>query len=74
MMVMMMMMMMMVMMMMMMMMVMMMMMMMIMMMMMMMMMLAHCWRPPRGRERAQRDSAFKLIAIHLAEIQNWGRC
>ena len=32
------------------------------------------WRPPCGGERAQRDSALKLIAIHLAEIQNWGKC
>ena len=43
-------------------------------MMMMMMMLAHGWRPPRGGERAQRDSAPTLMGIHLAEIQNWGRC
>ena len=41
---------------------------------MMMLMLAHGWRPPRGGERAQRDSALKLIAIHLVEFQNWGRC
>ena len=32
--------------------------------------LAHAWRPPRGCERAQRDSALELIAIHLTEIQN----
>ena len=43
-------------------------------MMMKMMMMGHGWRPPRGGERAQRDSALNLIAIHLAEIQNWGRC
>ena len=36
--------------------------------------LAHGWKPPRDGERVQRDSALKLIAIHLAEIQNWGRC
>ena len=38
------------------------------------MMIAHGWRPPRGGEREQRDSALQLIAIHLADIQNWGRC
>ena len=43
------------------------------MMMMMMMMLAHGWRPPRGGERAQRDTAPKAIVIDFAEIQNWGR-
>ena len=32
------------------------------------------WRPPRGGERAQRDTAPKLIVIEFAEIQNWGRC
>ena len=55
-----------------------MMMMMIMMMMMMMMMmtmvvlmmLAHGLRPPRGGDRAQRDTVLKLIAIHFTEIQN----
>ena len=36
--------------------------------------LAHGWRPPRGGKRAQRDSALKLIVIHFAKIQNWGRC
>ena len=41
---------------------------------MMMMMLAHGWRPPCGGERAQRDTAPKLIVIDFAEIQNWGRC
>ena len=45
-----------------------------MMMVMMMMMLAHGWRLPRGGKRAQRDSALKLIVIHFAKIQNWGRC
>ena len=45
-----------------------------MMVMVMMMMLAHDWRPPRGGKRAQRDSALKLIVIHSAKIQNWGRC
>ena len=30
--------------------------------------------PPRGCELAQRDSALKLIVIHFAKIQNWGRC
>ena len=39
-----------------------------------MLMLSHAWRPPRGFERVQRDSAPKLIAIHFVEIQNWGRC
>ena len=43
-------------------------------MMMMMMMIAHGWRPPSGGERPKRDSALKLIVIHFAEIQNWGRC
>ena len=38
------------------------------------MMLAHGWRPLRGGERAQRDTAFKLVVIHIEEIQNWGRC
>ena len=38
------------------------------------MMLAHGWRPPCVGERRQRDSALKLIVIHLAEIQNCGRC
>ena len=33
--------------------------------------LFHGWRPRCG-ERAQRDCALKLIAIHLAEIQNLG--
>ena len=50
------------------------MMMMMIMMIMMMMMLAHGWRPPRGGKRAQRDTALKLIVIHFAKIQNWGRC
>ena len=36
--------------------------------------LAHGWRPPRGGKRAQRDSALKLIVIHFAKFQNWGRC
>ena len=31
-------------------------------------------RPPRGDKRAQRDTVLKLIAIHFAKIQNWGRC
>ena len=44
------------------------------MMMMMMMMMASSWRPPRGGERAQRDTAPKLIVIDFVEIQNWGRC
>ena len=38
------------------------------------MMLTHDLRPPRGGELAQRDTALKLIAIHLAELQNWGMC
>ena len=42
--------------------------------MMMMGVLARGWRPPRGGKRAQRDSALKLIVIHFAKIQNWGRC
>ena len=50
------------------------MMMMIMVVVMMMILPAHCWRPPHDGEWAQRDSAPKLIAIHLAEIQDWGRC
>ena len=29
---------------------------------------------PRGGERAQSDTAPKLIVIDFAEIQNWGRC
>ena len=37
-----------------------------------------CYRmvgdPPRGDERPQRDTALKVISIHLAEIKNWGRC
>ena len=36
--------------------------------------LAHGWRPPRGGERAQRDTAPKVIVAVFAEIQNWGRC
>ena len=36
--------------------------------------LGHGWRPPRGGERAQRDTAPKLIVIHFAKIQNWGGC
>ena len=39
-----------------------------------MLILAHGWRPPRGGKRAQRDSVLKLIVIHFAKIQNWGRC
>ena len=49
-------------------------MMMIIMMMMIMMMMTSQWLGrPRGGERTQRDPALKLIAIQLAEIQNWGR-
>ena len=40
---------------------------------MMIMMLDHGWRP-HGCKQAQRDTALKLIVIHFAEIQNWGRC
>ena len=36
--------------------------------------LADGWRPPRGGERAQRDTAPKLIVIDFAAIQNWGTC
>ena len=35
--------------------------------------LSHGWRPPCGGERAQRDTAPKVIVIDFAEIQNWGR-
>ena len=45
-----------------------------MLMMMMMMMQARGWGSPRGGKRAQRDTALKLIVIHFAKIQNWGRC
>ena len=45
-----------------------------MMMMVMIKVLAHGWIPPRGAKRAQRDAALKLIVIHFAKIQNWGRC
>ena len=44
-----------------------------MMIMMMIMMLGHGWRPPRGGEQAQRDTAPKMIVIDFAEIQNRGR-
>ena len=47
---------------------------MMMMTMMMILMIKTGWRPLRGNEHAQRDTALKLIAIHLAEIENWGRC
>ena len=36
--------------------------------------LPHGWRPPRVDERAQGNTAFKLIEIHFAENQNRGKC
>ena len=38
------------------------------------MMLVQGWRPPCGGNGSRRDTAVKVIAIHFADIQSWGKC